>query len=114
MILQDLGRLVTAFLVGFIGWLAVAAIGPVDPWLWVAPFALGLAAAAAAPRPFGLVVALLGVGAAYPAALGFGVISYLGENWAAYLTLFLSTVSTGFGVGLLAAAGLRSLRARSG
>lgn len=76
MILQDLGRSVTAFLVGFIGWLAVAAIRPVDPWLWVAPFALGLAAA--------------------------------------YLTLFLSTVSTGFGVGLLAAAGLRSLRARSG
>jgi hypothetical protein len=112
--LQDLGRLVTAFLVGFLGWLAVAAIGPADPWLWIAPLALGLAAAAAAPRPLGLVVALLGVGAAYPAALGFGVISYLGENWAAYLALFLSAASTGFGAGLLAAAGFRSLKARSG
>jgi len=112
--LRDSGRLVTAFLVGFLGWLAVAAIQPADPWLWIASLALGLVAAAAAPRPLGLVVALLGVGASYPAALGLGVISYLGENWPMYLALFLSAASTGFGLGLLAAAGFRTVRARSG
>lgn len=111
--LRDIGRSVTAFLVGFLGWLAVATIRPVDPWLWLAPFALGLAAAAAAPRPLGLVVALLGIGASYPAALGLGVIAYLGENMPTYLTLFLSTASAGFGLGLLAAIGSRRLRARS-
>lgn len=111
---QDVARSVAAFLIGFLGWLAVAAIRPVDPRLWVAPFALGLLAAAVAPRPLALVAVLLGVGVSYPAGLGLGLISYLGENFATYLSLFLSVVSAGFGAGLLAVFGLRSLRARSG
>lgn len=111
---RDTAGSVTAFLVGFLGWLAVAAIRPVDPWLWLAPFAVGLVAAAVAPRPFALVAVLLGIGASYPVALGLGVISYLGENWSTYLTLFLSAASTGFGAGLLAVAGVRSIKARSG
>ncbi len=102
-----------AFLVGFVGWLAVAALRPTDPWLWLTPFALGLLAAVVAPRPFALVAVLLGVGLSYPAALGLGLMSYLGENLATYLSLFLSAVSVGFGVGLLAIAGLRSVRSRS-
>jgi hypothetical protein len=101
-----------AFLVGFLGWLAVAALRPAAPWLWLAPFGLGLVAAAMVPRPFGLVALLLGIGVSYPAALGVGVISYLGENWSAYLTVFLSAASAGFGVGLLAVAGLGSISRR--
>jgi hypothetical protein len=111
---QDIVRFFAALTVGFLGWLAVAAIRPVDPWLWLAPVALGLVAAVAAPRRFGLFAVLLGVGLAYPAALGIGVISYLGENWTIYMALFLSAASAGFGVGLLAASTIRTNRARSG
>lgn len=71
---RDAGRLVAAFAVGFLGWLVVAAIRPADPWLWIAPFALGLVAAFAAPRSFGLAMLLLGLGVSYPVALGLGVI----------------------------------------
>lgn len=111
---QDIARSVAVFLVGFLGWLAVAAVRPADPWLWLAPFVSGLLAAVVAPRPIALVAVLLGVGLSYPAALGLGLISYLGENFTTYLSLFLSAASAGFGAGLLAIAGLRSIRARSG
>lgn len=60
------------------------------------------------------VAVLLGVGLSYPAALGLGLMSYPGENFPVYLSLFLSAVSVGFGAGLLAILGFRSIRARTG
>jgi len=104
-------RSVAAFLVGFLGWLAVAALRPADPWLSLAPFALGLLAVAAAPRPFGLVAVLLGIGLSYPVALELGLMAYLGENFAIYLSRFLSAASAGFGLGLLTVAALKITRA---
>jgi hypothetical protein len=111
---RNSARLVAALAVGFLGWLAVGVIHPPDPWLWIAPFTLGLVAAFAAPRPFGLVMLLLGIGVSYPVALGIGAISYLGENWTIYLILFFSAASLGFGVVLLAAGAIRGVRTRSG
>ncbi len=63
---RDAARLLAAFAIGFLGWLAVVATRLEDPWLWLAPFTLGLAAAIAAPRPFGLVALLLGIGSGLP------------------------------------------------
>ena len=111
--IRDTARSVAAFLVGFLGWLAVAALRPADPWLSLAPFALGLLAVAVAPRPIALVAVLLGIGLSYPVALELGVMSYLGENFAIYLSRFLSAASAGFGLGLLAIVGLRSIKADS-
>jgi hypothetical protein len=105
---------VAAFLVGFLGWLAVAALRPADPWLSLAPLALGLLAVAVAPRPFALVGVLLGIGLSYPVALELGAVAYLGENFAFYLARFLSAASAGFGLGLLAIAGVKSIRSDSG
>ena len=110
---RDSVRFAVAFAVGFLGWLAVATIRPEDPWRWLAPFALGLAAAIAAPRPYGLVALLLGIGLAYPAAIGLGVMAHLGENWTTYLTVFLSAASVGFGLILLAAGAISGTKARS-
>ena len=107
-------RSVAAFLVGFLGWLAIAALRPADPWLSLAPFALGLLGVAVAPRPFALVIVLLGIGLSYPVARELGLVSYLGEDFATYLTRFLSAVSAGFGLGLLAIAGLRINKADAG
>jgi len=107
-------RSVAAFLVGFLGWLAVAALQPADPWLSLAPFALGLLGVVVAPRPFGLVAVLLGIGLSYPVALELGLMSYLGENFAMYLSGFLSAASAGFGLGLLAIAGLKLTRVDPG
>jgi hypothetical protein len=111
---REVGRFGAAFAIGFLGWLAVLAIRLGDPWLWLAPFALGLAAAIAAPRPFGLVGLLLGIGLAYPAASALGLFAYLGENWSTYLTTFLSAASVGFGVVLLALGAFRGVNERSG
>lgn len=111
---RDTGRLIAAFTVGFLGWLAITGIRPVDPWIWLAPFALGLIAGLVAPRPLGLVVLLLGIGLSYPAAIGLGLIAYLGENWTTYLTGFLSAASVGFGLILLAAGATSGTKARSG
>jgi hypothetical protein len=108
---QNTARSVTAYLIGFIGWLAVAGLRTGDPWLWFAAFAVGLVAMAVAPRPLGLVAVVLGMAVSYPAALGLGLIAYLGENWALYLVVFLSTASAGFAVGLLAARVIRARRA---
>lgn len=105
---------VAAFLVGFLGWLAVATLRPAEPWLSLAPLVLGLAAAAVAPRPFALVAVLLGIGLSYPVALELGVMSYLGENVGLHLSRFLSAASAGFGAVLLAIAGFRGITARSG
>lgn len=111
---RDVGRLVAAFAVGFVGWLAVATIRPVDPWIWLSPFALGVAAALVAPRPLGLVVLLLGIGLSYPAAIGLGLIAFLGENWTTYLTGFLSAASVGFGLILLGVGALSGTKEQSG
>jgi hypothetical protein len=111
---RDAARSVAAFLVGFLGWLAVAALRPADPWLSLAPFALGLLGVVVAPRPFALVIVLLGIGLSYPVALELGLVTYLGENFAIYLSRFLSAASAGFGLGLLAIAGLRITRADPG
>lgn len=107
-------RSVAAFLVGFVGWLAVAALRPADPWLSLAPFALGLLAVAVAPRPFGLVAVLLGIGLSYPVAIELGLMSYLGESFPIYLSRFLSAASAGFGLGLLAIAALQMTKADPG
>jgi hypothetical protein len=110
----DAARLVAAFLVGYLGWLAVVALRLTDPWLSLAPFALGLLALVTAPRPFALVAVLLGIGLSYPVALELGVMAYLGENFAIYLSRFLSAASAGFGLGLLAIAALKMSRADTG
>ena len=111
---RDAARSVAAFLVGFLGWLALAALRPADPWLSLAPFALGLLGVVVAPRPFALVLVLLGIGLAYPVALELGLVSYLGESLSTHLTRFLSAASAGFGLGLLAIAGLRITKADAG
>ena len=111
---REVGRFVAALGIGFVGWLAVAAIRPGEPWLSLAPFALGLAAALAAPRPFGLVALLLGIALAYPASIGLGVVASLGENPQSYLTVFLSAASVGFGLVLLAAGAFTGFKTRSG
>lgn len=110
---REVGRFGAAFAIGFLGWLAVVALRLEQPWLWLAPFALGVAAAIASPRPFGLVALLLGIGLAYPAAIGLGLFAYLGENWTTYLTAFLSAASVGFGLVLLAVGAFSGTKARS-
>lgn len=105
---------VAAFLVGLLGWLAVAALRPAEPWLSLAPFAVGLAGAAVAPRPLALVAVLLGIGLSYPVALELGVMSYLGENVGIHLARFLAAASAGIGAVLLAIAAFRGVTARSG
>ena len=98
-----MSRAAGVFLVGLVGWLAAGVLRPEGLVVLMLPVVLGLIGGLVGPRPILLLVLWLGMLSAYPVALILQIFSFLGENWAFYLVLFLALAAIGFGLALVLA-----------
>lgn len=89
-------------MIGFGGWLLLGLVSPegLAP-SFVLAFAMGLIVAVATRRLVGLAGLFTGVIGFYAAALGLGLIAFLGENWEFYLGMFAAISIVGFAIGWL-------------
>lgn len=88
--------IITAFAVGLIGFLLVAALHLEGPWSWVAVVVVGAVAGLMSRRVVGLLGLVAGIVATYPIALWLGVFVFLGELWEVVLILSATLAAAGF------------------
>ena len=88
-----------AFLVGFVGWLALSAAHLGGEVVYVAVFALGFVAVIVGRWPLGPIALVVGIAAGYPVALATGIFDFLGENWLVYAVVFGLLAVAGFAFG---------------
>jgi hypothetical protein len=106
---HELARFAAVVVVGFVGWLGAMVLRLEGLWVFVLPVVLGAIAAPIGRRAIMLAGVWIGMLAAYPAALAFGAIAYMGEQWALVAALFMTGAAAGFGAVLV----LREMPRRS-
>lgn len=107
---HKIAAIVAGLLVGFAGVLIASAIRPSGELGFAVALVLGVVAGALARRPIGLVGLVFGIALAYPAALGLGLMAFLGEGWFIALAIIVCLATIGFGLVIL---GLRARTARA-